>query len=173
MNSPAITTKPFGAHALLIEWPNEVNEHILESIIRFEAFLGKDGVLPEKSEMIPAYNSLLVINRNKVMDHETLSSKIHQWYANTEGKEKTERFLWRLPVSYDLEFGLDLKELSELLNISIPEIIGLHTASTYTVFGIGFLPGFMYLGGIDERLQVPRKANPRAKVSKRSGRHCG
>ena len=166
MNSPTITTKPFGAHALLIEWPNEVHEHILESIIRFEAFLKKEGVLSEKHEMIPAYNSLLIINRNKVMDHELLSHKIHQWYSNTEVTEKTDRFLWRLPVSYDLEFGLDLQELSENLQISIPEIIELHTKPTYTVFGIGFLPGFMYLGGIDERLQVARKSVPRPKVVK-------
>ena len=102
------------------------------------------------------------------MDHELLSHKIHQWYSNTEVTEKTDRFLWRLPVSYDLEFGLDLQELSENLQISIPEIIELHTKPTYTVFGIGFLPGFMYLGVLPKNLETVRRETPRLHVDKGS-----
>ncbi len=48
------------------------------------------------------------------------------------------------------------------------EVIRLHTGHTYVVYGIGFLPGFMYLGGLPETLEVPRKSAPRLEVRKGS-----
>ncbi len=166
MNSPNIKIKPFGLHSILIEWPNEVSEHILESILRFETFLTSNGLTGGDWEMVPSYNSLLLINRTEPIDFDGISKKINKWYGQLKETEHPERYLWRLPVSYDLEFGLDLKEISEKLNKSIAEIIAMHTAPTYTIYGIGFLPGFMYLGGLVDGLQIPRKPTPRQKVVK-------
>ncbi|MEM6724711.1 MAG: 5-oxoprolinase subunit PxpB [Bacteroidota bacterium] len=70
----------------------------------------------------------------------------------------------RIPVCYDLEFGLDLEELSTKLALPVQEIIQLHQAQTYQVFSMGFLPGFAYLGLLPEALQIPRKTLPRTKV---------
>ena len=117
-------------------------------------------------EMVPSYNSLLLVNRKMTIDFEKISKDINVGYSKLKESEKPERYLWRLPVSYDLEFGLDLEEVAKKLNKSIPEIIAMHTGTTYTVYSIGFLPGFMYLGGILKELEVPRKATPRAKVVK-------
>ena len=69
-------------------------------------------------------------------------------------------------MCYDDVFGIDLDELSEEFNLSKSEIIELHSRSNYTVFFVGFLPGFLYLGGLDERLHFPRKKTPRLKVLK-------
>ncbi|TLP72786.1 5-oxoprolinase subunit PxpB [Maribacter sp. ACAM166] len=166
MNSPEINIKSFGVHSILIEWPNEVKEHILETILRFESFLRSDPLTDKDWEMVPSYNSLLLINRKKSIDFNSISKDINTWYNQLEDTAKPARYLWRLPVSYDLEFGLDLQEVSEKLNKSIPEIIAMHTATHYTVYGIGFLPGFMYLGGLIKELEVPRKVTPRSKVVK-------
>lgn len=166
MNSPAINIKPFGVHAILIEWPNEVKETILDSILRFEYFLQTEALTDKDWEMVPSYNSLLLFNRNEPIDFEGMSKRIFKWYEQVRHTHHPDRFLWRLPVSYDLEFGLDLEETAGKLNKSIPEIIALHTAPTYTVYGIGFLPGFMYLGGLEKELELPRKATPRMKVAK-------
>jgi inhibitor of KinA len=62
--------------------------------------------------------------------------------------------------------GWDLEELAEIKNITVPQLIEIHTQGVYEVFGLGFLPGFMYLGGLDERLHFPRKSAPRKLVSK-------
>lgn len=168
MNSPAITVKPFGIHAILIEWPNEVSELILESILRFESFLKTHGFPDNDWEMVTSYTSLLVTNRKQVLDFAKISKNIFKWYDQVKETKHPDRFLWRLPVSYDLEFAPDLLEVAEKLNKSIPEIIALHTAPRYTVYGIGFLPGFMYLGGLENELELPRKASPRLKVAKGS-----
>ncbi|WP_291959555.1 5-oxoprolinase subunit PxpB [Maribacter sp.] len=166
MNSPKINIKPFGVHSVMIEWPNEVSEIILEKILHFERFLTKEIFIDKEWELVPSYNSLLITNRIKQLDFLKLSSRIHNWYAQLKESPKPDRYLWRLPVSYDLEFGLDLEEVANRLQKTKEEIIAMHTAASYTVFGIGFLPGFMYLGGIDKDLEVPRKAIPRSKVVK-------
>tara|TARA_R110000765_G_scaffold261445_3_gene361442 strand:- start:5378 stop:6115 length:738 start_codon:yes stop_codon:yes gene_type:complete len=166
VNSPAINIKPFGVHSVLIEWPNQVSEHILETIIGFQTYIRLNLLTEKDWEMVPSYNSLLLVNRKMTIDFEKISKDINVGYSKLKESEKPERYLWRLPVSYDLEFGLDLEEVAKKLNKSIPEIIAMHTGTTYTVYSIGFLPGFMYLGGVLKELEVPRKATPRAKVVK-------
>lgn len=151
---------------MLIEWPNEVSEHILEKILHFETFLSKEVLTEHDWELVPSYNSLLVINRTEEIDFAKISADIHSWYGQLKETAKPDRYLWRLPVTYDLEFGLDLEDVASQLNKSIEEVIALHTGATYTVYGIGFLPGFMYLGGINKELELPRRANPRPKVLK-------
>lgn len=166
MNPPKINIKSFGVHSVLIEWPHEVSEHILETILRFQTYI-RFNILSDKDwEMVPSYNSLLLINRKKTIDFEKISKDINVGYSQLKESEKPDRYLWRLPVSYDLEFGLDLDEVAKKLNKTIAEIIAMHTGTTYTVYGIGFLPGFMYLGGLLKDLEVPRKATPRLKVVK-------
>lgn len=161
-----ITIKPFGVHAILVEWPTQVNETILNSILQFETFLKKEHLVEEDWETVPAYNSLLLLNRNIVLDYKTFSKKVAEWYTQIEDKKIQKRYLWRLPVFYDVEYGIDLVEVARALNKTIAEVIALHTSYTYTVYGIGFLPGFMYLGGLPKELEVSRKATPRLKVAK-------
>lgn len=165
MIPPPIHIKPFGIHAVLIEWPNEVSETVLNSILQFEDYLKDDCLEDENWETVPSYNSLLLLNRIQTIDFRSFSKKINSWYEKVKEREPRQRYLWRLPVSYDMEFGIDLKEVSEKLNKSVEEIIALHTGEIYTVYGIGFLPGFMYLGGLNEALELPRKATPRLKVA--------
>ena len=63
MKKPSIHIKPFGVHAILIEWPNEVNEDILNTILQFETFLKSNCLEGSDWEYVPAYNSLLLINK--------------------------------------------------------------------------------------------------------------
>ena len=167
MNHYDIYIRPFGQHAILIEWPNEVKEDILEDILQFMAIL-KEKMDLQAWELVPAYNSLTLIRRDGTIDFEAFQKQLRAWYDEDGTPTKWERFLWRFPVCYDLEFGVDLAEVSEQLGKSISEIIDLHTTHKYTVYGIGFLPGFMYLGGLPQALEVPRKATPRLRVAKGS-----
>lgn len=162
---PPIHIKPFGIHAVLIEWPSEVSETILNSILQFEDFLNENCLKEEHWETVASYNSLLLLNRTQTIDFLSFSKKINEWYYSVKERKPIQQHLWRLPVSYDLEFGIDLKEVSDELGKSTEEIIALHTGEIYTVYGIGFLPGFMYLGGLNEALELPRRPSPRLKVA--------
>jgi KipI family sensor histidine kinase inhibitor len=69
-----------------------------------------------------------------------------------------------VPVCYEPEFALDLEEISEKTKLSKNEIQELHAAGEYRVLMIGFAPGHAYMGGLDAKLSVPRRATPRAVV---------
>jgi KipI family sensor histidine kinase inhibitor len=149
-----------------VEWPEKVDTDILEDILQFIQYLRATHLQDKDWEMVPAYHSLTLIHYGSNIRFEEFKEQLQQWYSQRTSSPKAERFLWKLPVCYDGEFGIDLPEVSEKLGKSIPEIVSLHTGHVYTVYGIGFLPGFMYLGGLPESLEVPRKQQPRLKVAK-------
>ena len=66
-----------------------------------------------------------------------------------------------VPVCYDPEFGLDLKEISEKTSVPTEEIFKRHTKSQHSVLMVGFSPGQPSIGGLDPKLSVPRRATPR------------
>jgi inhibitor of KinA len=69
-----------------------------------------------------------------------------------------------LPVCYEPEFALDLAEVAKKAGVSAEEVANLHAAGEYRVLMMGFAPGHAYMGGLDAKLAVPRRASPRAIV---------
>jgi len=67
-------------------------------------------------------------------------------------------------VCYGGDLGPDLAAVARHTGLSPAEVIALHTTPTYRVHMIGFAPGFPYLGGLDARLNTPRRAEPRPLV---------
>ncbi|RTE51899.1 5-oxoprolinase subunit PxpB [Arenibacter aquaticus] len=168
MNTFNISVRQYGVHAVLVEWPNQVEESILDDILQFIKYL-KNHKLDEKEwEFIPSYNSLTLICKDKVLDFDVLKPQIKDWYSLKGEIKGVTRYVWTLPVCYDQEFGLDLEEASSFLGLTTEKLITMHTQQAYTVYCIGFLPGFMYLGGVPKELEVARKPNPRPKVLKGS-----
>lgn len=66
-----------------------------------------------------------------------------------------------IPVLYD---GDDLDLVAELHQLAREEVIAIHTSRSYHVFMLGFLPGFSYMGTVDDRIATPRKSSPRILV---------
>lgn len=167
MKSYPITIKPFGERAVLVEWPNQVEESILTDILNFmDAF--KERKIPGW-EMSVAYNSLTMVYNEDHLDFTETKKLILDCHANQEStKRKRIRHLWKIPVCYDPEFGIDIEEVAKTLGLSVDELIRQHTSHQYVVYGIGFLPGFMYLGGLPQSLEIPRRAEPRLQVAKGS-----
>ncbi|MEL6976096.1 MAG: 5-oxoprolinase subunit PxpB [Bacteroidota bacterium] len=163
MNTFDLKISRFGEMAMLLEWPQEVNELILADILAFvEALKAQDR--PEW-EYVPSYNSVTLITKSK-FDFEQEKAFLLNVYSKRDGRQNTaKRHCWQLPVCYDSEFALDLPFVSEKTGLSEEEIIKLHTSEDYLVYGIGFLPGFLYLGGLPPSLEIPRLENPRLEVS--------
>lgn len=70
----------------------------------------------------------------------------------------------RIPVCYDISLAPDLLTLSAQLSLSPDELISLHYSKQYTVYMLGFLPGFAYMGIVDARIASPRHTRPRSRV---------
>ncbi len=72
--------------------------------------------------------------------------------------------MFELPVCYGAEFGPDLSFASKHCKRGEQEIVAIHSATVYSVYMIGFTPGFPYLGGLPESLVLPRRAVPRMSI---------
>jgi inhibitor of KinA len=162
-----LTYKPFGKSAILIEWPSEIKLEILQNINIFSNKIN-DSKIKSIIEVNYVYASLLVIYDYKIQNFNDLKTALMLVYENLQSNTKFESKTWEIPVCYSDEFGLDLDYLSTNLNLTKEVTISLHSKTKYTVYGIGFLPGFLYLGGLDKQLQLKRRANPRLKIPKGS-----
>jgi inhibitor of KinA len=115
-------------------------------------------------ECVPAYGSLTVYFNEQVSATTVrswlsdLSAQVSDTSFATEGKQIS------IPVCYDPSLGTDLPWVSSHLNLSLEEIISLHTSVVYRVYMIGFIPGFPYMGTLPEQLEVPRKQTPSLKI---------
>lgn len=70
-----------------------------------------------------------------------------------------------IPVWYDPEVGYDLEEMIQTKGISHQELVERHTRQTYRVYAIGFIPGFPFMGQVEEMLITPRRTTPRPSVA--------
>ncbi len=156
-----------GSIAVLIEWPYEINNDILKNIHLFKTRIKKelaDFIL----DTVPAYNSLTVFFDTDKIKYSSIVKKIKELYKHKDQVLKINSILYKIPVCYDDIFGIDLKEMASARNISKEEIIKIHSSVIYDVFFIGFLPGFLYLGGLPEEIHYKRKSLPRLKIEKGS-----
>ncbi len=113
----------------------------------------------------PAYASLLVDFDPLRLTHDELASVVQRLAVSTEFAEETPTDVVTIPVCYDAEFGPDLSDIAQHAGVSVEEVIRLHSSPTYLVYFLGFSPGFAYLGGLPERLHVPRLATPRPLIA--------
>ncbi|WP_298780036.1 5-oxoprolinase subunit PxpB [uncultured Polaribacter sp.] len=160
-----LTYKPFGKQAVLIEWNASIDKNILNDILLFKEKL-RNKKPDLYTDLIVGYNSLTIKYKEKINNFLNEVEYLKSIYKIDFQFLKKDNFIWEIPVCYDTKFGVDLEEISTKSNLSIQEIIKLHSEKIYTVFFIGFLPGFLYLGGLDSKLFFNRKPNPRLKVAK-------
>lgn len=160
--------------AITIELGTEINENINIDVINLKKSFESDpfdGFI----ECVSAYSSLTIYFDEKTTSDEIITEiiKRHQkLIANKNdldsnkknSTEKSEEKIITIPVCYDLEYGTDLKWLSEYLKLSIEEIIKLHTSQIFRVYMMGFIPGFAYMGTLPEQLQSPRKVTPASSI---------
>ena len=118
-------------------------------------------------DVYPTYKSLVINYDNLAIDYRALKKKIEplifEIIDNYDKNVSNDKVL-EIPVKYGGEFGPDLKIMSKKLNISEESIINIHSSAIYRIYMIGFMPGFPYLGGLDERISFPRLSTPRIKV---------
>lgn len=136
----------------------DVSAAVQQAATRIEAQLG-DALI----DQVPSYASLLIIYNPLQTDqlavrHALKQIKDDNASATSGGKLVT------LPAWYDTEAGPDLAALAKNKQLSIDEVIAIHSQSEYRVYAIGFAPGFAYLGEVDERIAAPRLSTPRQQV---------
>lgn len=159
--------KRYGERAILIEGPAKIDEILLESLLFYkksiENFYDKLIV-----EVILSYNSLLIYYNYTIEDVYSEVLTLKSLFSDLPSFLTTKKRLWKVPVCYSTALVPELEKFATNKSMDIDEVIALHTTPMYTVYFIGFLPGFLYLGGLDEKLTTPRKRVPSLKLEKGS-----
>jgi KipI family sensor histidine kinase inhibitor len=119
-------------------------------------------------DLVPSYASILVLFNPLRVDHFSVARRARNVLKNIALQPPFEGRTVTLPVHYSAETGADLQALADRANLTVDEVINLHSETEYRVFAIGFAPGFAYLGQVDERIAAPRLATPRALVPRGS-----
>jgi 5-oxoprolinase (ATP-hydrolysing) subunit B len=118
---------------------------------------------PEVVEAIPGMNNITVILRNPQELALDAIERLQRWWEESDALEPESRYI-EIPVIYGGEQGPDLNEVAQHSGLTPKQVVELHASVDYVVWFLGFQPGFPYLGGLPERLAMPRRAEPRLLV---------
>jgi KipI family sensor histidine kinase inhibitor len=125
------------------------------------------GALPAGViETIPGLGSLLILYEPAELSRAGLIARIEYCHLALTHRQSIVRQRHTVPVLYGGEDALDLAATAELLGLSPAQLIEAHAASRYTVYMLGFLPGFPYMGDLPEALRAPRREVPHVRVPK-------
>ena len=147
--------RPAGERALLVEFGEAIDKAIHNNVLMLDERLAADPV-EGFVEAVPAYASLLIVFDPLVTDHRTIRHDVEERLAQAAFRVRRS-VVREVLACYDPEFAPDLEHVAKQVGLSVEQVIEAHLAGDYSVFMYGFAPGYAYLAGVPERVQVPRK----------------
>ncbi len=160
LNQAQWSVSVLGENAILLE-PLVLPSDVL-SFIRNTTFLLEGSNLPHVTDIVPAYTSIAVLIDLLETDIYRLIEKIQEITDRSSAHNLKPAVLHFIPVDYSL--GLDWAEVEQQTGLAKANIIEKHCSVEYRVAMMGFLPGFVYLSGMDKAVFCKRKAVPRTRV---------
>src|SRR5688500_16646547 len=163
MTSTALEAFSLGDSAITIRFGTEKNPALLARIQATAATLARekiDGV----EDIVPAYLALTVFYDSLSRTYADLTAQLLKVCENG-GETATTSAAAREHVIRTRYDGIDLESVATSLGLSTEEVVKRHTARTYHVDLLGFVPGFAYMSELDESLSLPRRPQPRPRVA--------
>lgn len=156
---------PLGDRGLLIELGEELS---VATNARVRALARALQGLSAVEDVVPTLRSLLVVfdplRGDPAVIAETAEHLAGSAGAATQGGGR----LFEVPVVYGGEAGPDLDAVAGICGLTREQVVRAHSEVEYTVFMLGFTPGYPYLGILPDPLRVPRLSSPRLRVPRGS-----
>ena len=149
--------------ALCVELGDEISVEINTRVRALEYLIQQKG-LGGVVETVPSFRSLLVYYDPDQVGYDALCAALAGVAAQADTAVLPPARVVELPCCYDPELGPDLEQAAARLQLSVPELVRIHSGAEYLVYFVGFTPGLPYMAGVPERIQLPRLATPRVKV---------
>jgi len=151
-----------GDTALVVEFGESIDRRLSTWVLALARRLNEarlEGIV----ETVPTFRSLLVHYDPLILPTASLTAHIAELMRGLQVTEQGGR-LWRLPACYDPGLGLDLDDVAARTGLSPAQVIERHSAVTYHVYMLGFLPGQAYMGDVPAELALARRESPRLKI---------
>jgi len=150
--------KTIADHALLVSFAEEMSEEAHAKVIALDMALGADiptGVI----ETVPALVNLLVSFDPMETDHLTVQRHVRTYLDDLKIQDivGVRRIV---QVCYEPPYAPDLDAVASSTGLSVEAVINAHLAGDFQALMYGFAPGYAYLSGVPEQIQVPRKTTP-------------
>jgi inhibitor of KinA len=154
---------PAGDAAIVVEFEERIDAAVNARVIRLADAIHA-AAMPGVRDIVPTYRSVAVFFDPIRTDYPRLIDCLEReadqpWAAPVE-----QRTPISVPVCYGGELGPDLAEVAAFADMSPDEVVATHAGAIYRVFMLGFVPGFAYMGVLDSRIAMPRRASPRVRV---------
>lgn len=153
-----------GDSSILIEFGKEISPEINRKI-KATVQLMKEQHIEGVVDVIPAFCSLLINYDPRVISYDEIRKRMQNLVKVDAKSGEEKKKIYEIPVCYGGEYGPDIENIAANAGLSVEEVIKIHSSRDYLIYMLGFLPGFCYLGGLDERIHTPRLANPRIKIN--------
>ena len=155
--------KPVGVNGVLAVLGEDISEETGARVTALNDAL-KQARPAGLVETVPAYASLLVRFDPFQADYDALCRLLGELEGRMSNAELTPGRIVEIPVCYGGVYGEDLPFVAEHARLSPEAVVRLHSGRDYRIYMLGFLPGFPYLGGLDERIASPRLETPRTRI---------
>jgi KipI family sensor histidine kinase inhibitor len=152
-----------GDRGVLVEYGDAISPEINIKVRAMAMAIAEekpDGIV----EVIPTYRSLLIFYDPLVTDLPTLEDVLQFMEKRLDQLEIPPPRTIEIPVSYGGDFGPDIEFVAQAHDMTVEEVIRIHSGAVYQIYMIGFTPGFPFLGGLPEELHTPRLESPRSLV---------
>lgn len=164
MDKNKIEISQISETSALIEFGKEISPDINKKVRTFCSYLDKNpftGMI----EYVPAFASVSVVynplKMNSESPYEAIESILKDILSKLDFTSPDKENIVEIPVCYGGEFGPDIDHVAKINNLTVEEVIKIHSEGKYLVYMIGFAPGFPYLGGMSEKIAAPRRETPR------------
>ena len=170
MNPFDFDIQPNGDSALTLIFQDSISKVLTKHLLTLKKHFLDSKMNMQIVDIIPAYQSLTLlfdspISKEEIKQVKELAKNI---LVAENHKDSVQSKTIRIPVCYEERYAPDLLSLAENLKLLPSELIRKHTDKKYLVHMLGFLPGFLYLGGLDEELHFPRKDTAAINIAKGS-----
>ena len=155
--------QPLGDAAVLVQVGTVIAEETFRRVSALAACLEKEPV-PGMVEFVPAFTTVTVYYDPLKTSYAQITAELERMLESLQAVEGAEAEVVEIPVCYGGAYGPDLEAVAQWNGLTADEVIALHSGGEYLVYMIGFAPGFPYLGGMSERIAMPRRSSPRAQI---------
>ena len=160
---PDVRIATAGDAAITAEFPRRIAPEINRRVLAVAGAIGR-RCGSSLRDVVIGYSTVTVYFDPLAVDAAWIEDELRRATSEPPAADTSAREIVDVPVCYGDDLGPDLDDVARFARSSAADVVARHSAITYTVYLVGFVPGFAYMAEVDPRIAAPRRASPRTEV---------